>query len=37
VTSVEQSDGSTLITVNGVKMAWDTVTSITQPDEAPTT
>jgi flagellar basal-body rod modification protein FlgD len=37
VTSVEQSNGSTLITVNGTKMAWDTVTSITEAEQTPTT
>jgi len=31
VTSVEQVDGKTLITVNGVKLGWEKVTSITQP------
>ena len=31
VTSVEQSDGKTLITVNGSKVDWSTVKSITQP------
>ncbi|MFC3069018.1 flagellar hook assembly protein FlgD [Phenylobacterium soli] len=31
VTSVEQSNGSTLISVNGTKVNWSTVKSITQP------
>ena len=31
VTGVEQLDGSTYITVNGGKIAWDTVTSVKEP------
>ena len=37
VTSVEQVDGKTLITVNGVKLGWEKVTSITQPPPPATT
>lgn len=37
VTSVEQVDGKTLITVNGVKLGWEKVTSITQPPPPVTT
>ena len=31
VTGVEQVDGKTLITINGAKVPWETVTSISQP------
>jgi flagellar basal-body rod modification protein FlgD len=31
VTGVEQQDGKTLITVNGAKLPWESVTSITEP------
>jgi flagellar basal-body rod modification protein FlgD len=34
VTSVEQSNGTTMITVNGGQVPWDQVTSITQPATA---
>jgi flagellar basal-body rod modification protein FlgD len=34
VTAVEQANGSTLITVNGSKVSWDKVVSITQPSTA---
>ena len=34
VTGVEQVDGKTLITINGAKIPWETVTSI---NEVPTT
>jgi flagellar basal-body rod modification protein FlgD len=34
VTGVEQSNGQTLITVNGAKVLWDKVTTIRQPAEA---
>jgi len=34
VTAVEQANGSTLITVNGSKVSWDKVVSITQPATA---
>ena len=37
MTSVEQVDGNTLITVNGVKLGWEKVTSITQPPPVTTT
>ncbi|WP_332764182.1 flagellar hook assembly protein FlgD [Phenylobacterium sp.] len=33
VTGVEQVDGKTLITVNGVQIGWEKVTSIKQPEE----
>ncbi|MDP3855276.1 flagellar hook assembly protein FlgD [Phenylobacterium sp.] len=33
VTGVEQVDGQTLITVNGVRIGWEKVTSIKQPEE----
>jgi len=33
VTGVEQVDGKTLLTVNGVKVGWEKVTSIKQPEE----
>jgi flagellar basal-body rod modification protein FlgD len=32
VTGVEQADGKTLITVNGVKLPWEKVTSVAQAD-----
>jgi len=34
VTGVEQVDGKTLITLNGAKIPWETVTSINQPPTA---
>lgn len=37
VTSVEQADGKTLITVNGSKVDWSTVKSITDPASSSTT
>lgn len=33
VTGVEQADGKTMISVNGVQISWDTITSIRQPPE----
>jgi flagellar basal-body rod modification protein FlgD len=36
VTGVEQANGSTLISVNGVKITWDKVISIAQPPAAST-
>lgn len=36
VTGVEQMDGSTFITVNGVKIPWDKLVSIRQPKETET-
>ncbi len=35
VTGVEQVDGKTLITINGVKVGWEKVTSISDPVKAP--
>lgn len=37
VTGVEQVNGQTLITVNGVKVGWEKVTSIAEAPKAPTT
>lgn len=37
VTGVEQVDGQTLITVNGVRVSWDKVTSIAEAPKAPAT
>lgn len=37
VTGVEQQDGKTLITLNGAKIPWETVTTISEPAAAPTT
>ena len=37
VTGVEQLDGATYITVNGGKISWNTVTSVTEPAAAATT
>ena len=36
VTGVEQIDGSTFITINGAKVAWEKVTSISEPDPTQT-
>jgi flagellar basal-body rod modification protein FlgD len=36
VTGVEQSDGQTLLTINGGKVPWDKIVSIRQPPPAPT-
>jgi flagellar basal-body rod modification protein FlgD len=33
VTGVEQADGRTLISINGIQISWDTITSIRQPEE----
>jgi flagellar basal-body rod modification protein FlgD len=37
VTGVEQQDGKTLITVNGAKLPWESVTSISEPAAAANT
>jgi flagellar basal-body rod modification protein FlgD len=36
VTGVEQSNGTTLLTVNGAQVPWDQLVTIRQPDPAPT-
>ncbi len=37
VTSVEQVDGRTLLTINGGRVPWETVNTVRQPQPAPTT